>query len=129
MIPRYLAPGSYRYYGSLGGLVAWQLAFFVIATDPKRYRPIMLPAVMEKLLWVLTLITIYLQGRMMSAEVSVQPDSMEELPLGRAAPCNNCYAMKVWRWSVVTGNGAIWFAHIIPPAIGLFSSNRHSREE
>ena len=69
MIPMYMAPGSYRYYGSLGGLVAWQLAFFVIATDPKRYRPIMLPALMEKLLWMLTLITIYLHGRMTSAEV------------------------------------------------------------
>lgn len=34
MIPMYLAPGSNRYYGSLGGLVAWQFAFFVIATDP-----------------------------------------------------------------------------------------------
>lgn len=55
MIPMYLAPGSYRYYGSLGGLVAWQFAFFVIATDPKRYRLIMIPALMEKLLWVLPL--------------------------------------------------------------------------
>ncbi len=32
MIPMYLAPGSFRYYGSLGGLVAWQFAFFVIST-------------------------------------------------------------------------------------------------
>jgi hypothetical protein len=70
MIPMYLASGSYRYYGSLGGLVAWQFAFFVIATDPRRYRPMMIPALMEKLLWVLTLITVYLQGRMTAAEVA-----------------------------------------------------------
>jgi hypothetical protein len=69
MIPMYLASGSYRYYGSLGGLVAWQFAFFVIATDPKRYRLMMIPALMEKLLWVLTRIAIYFQGRMTSAEV------------------------------------------------------------
>jgi len=70
MIPMYLAPGSFRYYGSLGGLVAWQFAFFVIAMDPKRYRPMMIPAVMEKLLWVLALFVVYFQGRMTSAEVA-----------------------------------------------------------
>ena len=70
MIPMYLAAGSHRYYGSLGGLVAWQFAFFLIATDPKRYRPMMIPALMEKLLWVLTLIVLYLQGRMTSGEVA-----------------------------------------------------------
>lgn len=69
MIPMYLAPGSYRYYGSLGGLVAWQFAFFVIASDPRRYRPIMIPALMEKLLWVLTLIVIYVRGGITSTEV------------------------------------------------------------
>ena len=70
MVPMYLAPGSYRYYGSLGGLVAWQFAFFMIATDPKRYRLMMIPALMEKLLWVLTLIALYIQGRITSGEVA-----------------------------------------------------------
>ena len=70
MIPMYLAPGSYRYYGSLGGIVAWQFAFFVIATDPTRYRWMMIPAMMEKLFWVLALTVVYLQGRMTSAEVA-----------------------------------------------------------
>jgi len=70
MIPMYLAPGSYRYYGSLGGIVAWQFAFFVIATDPIRYRWMMIPALMEKLFWVLALVVCYVQGRMTLAEVS-----------------------------------------------------------
>jgi hypothetical protein len=52
MIPMYLAPGSYRYYGSLGGVLAWQFAFFVIAADPIRYRWMMIPALMEELFWV-----------------------------------------------------------------------------
>ncbi len=70
LIPMYLASGSYRYYGSLAGLVAWQVAFFMIAWDPKRFRPMMIPAVIEKLLWVLTLIFLYLQGRLNSVELA-----------------------------------------------------------
>jgi hypothetical protein len=37
-----------QYYGLLGVALAWQLAFLVIAGDPIRYRPLMLPAVLEK---------------------------------------------------------------------------------
>lgn len=70
IIPMYLAPGSYRYYGSLGAVLAWQFAFFVIAMDPLRYRWMMIPAMMEKLFWVLALIVVFMQGRMTSAEVA-----------------------------------------------------------
>ncbi|MCK6460150.1 MAG: hypothetical protein L6Q95_09685 [Planctomycetes bacterium] len=37
-----------QYYALLGVALAWQLAFLVIARDPARYRPLMLPAVAEK---------------------------------------------------------------------------------
>jgi hypothetical protein len=37
------------YYGFLGVTLAWQLAFLVISTDPRRYRPLMLVGVVEKL--------------------------------------------------------------------------------
>ncbi len=37
-----------QYYALLGVALAWQLAFLVIAKDPVRYRPLMLPAVAEK---------------------------------------------------------------------------------
>jgi hypothetical protein len=66
----YLAPGSYRYYASIGELVACQFAFFVIATDPKRYRSMMIPALIEKLLWVLTLTAVYFQGGTTLAKVA-----------------------------------------------------------
>lgn len=69
IIPMYMAPGTYRYYGVLGPLVAWQLVFFLIAADPKRYRPIMIPAMLEKALWVLTLIFFFMQGKLTTAEV------------------------------------------------------------
>ena len=69
LIPMYIADGSYRYYGSLGGLVAWQVAFFVIAYDPARYRIMMVPATMEKLLWVATLVVLYFRGDLAAREV------------------------------------------------------------
>ena len=69
IIPMYMAPGTWRYYGVLGPLVAWQLVFFLVASDPKRYRPIMLPAILEKTLWVLTLIVMHTQGKMTQIEL------------------------------------------------------------
>jgi hypothetical protein len=37
------------YYGFVGVALAWQFAFLIIAQDPVRYRPIMLPSILEKL--------------------------------------------------------------------------------
>src|SRR4051812_29371685 len=36
------------YYGFVGVTLAWQVMFLVIGSDPVRYRPAMLPAVLEK---------------------------------------------------------------------------------
>lgn len=36
------------FYGFTGVGLSWQLAFLVIAADPARYRPLMLPAIVEK---------------------------------------------------------------------------------
>ena len=69
MVPMYLAEGSYRYYGSLGGLVAWQIAFFVIASEPRRFRTMMIPATLEKLLWVATLVITYFRGQLTTPEL------------------------------------------------------------
>src|SRR5262249_61025218 len=35
------------YYGFVGTALAWQLAFLVVATDPIRFRPIILPSIVE----------------------------------------------------------------------------------
>ena len=51
------------YYGFAGVGLAWQLAFLVIGSDPARYRPMMVPAIAAKFLYGLTLIVLYLQGR------------------------------------------------------------------
>ena len=37
------------FYGFWGVTLAWQLAFLVISTDPRRYRPLMPVTVVEKL--------------------------------------------------------------------------------
>ena len=36
------------YYGFVGVALVFQLVFLVISTDPTRYRPMMIPAVLEK---------------------------------------------------------------------------------
>ncbi len=36
------------YYGFVGVALAWQVAFFIIAKDPVRYRAMMIPAIIEK---------------------------------------------------------------------------------
>ncbi len=40
------------YYGFVGLALVWQIAFFIIASDPARYRPIMLAAIPEKFIFV-----------------------------------------------------------------------------
>jgi hypothetical protein len=36
------------FYGFVGVGLAWQIAFLIIATDPARFRPIMLAGILEK---------------------------------------------------------------------------------
>jgi len=52
------------YFGFLGAGLVWQIAFFVIARDPVRFRPMMIPSVLEKLSYVVMLIVLHLQGRL-----------------------------------------------------------------
>ena len=52
------------YYGFIGVAVAWQLAFFIIAGNPIRYRPIMLAAIVEKAAFGLPAIGLFLAGRL-----------------------------------------------------------------
>src|SRR5271170_7521568 len=56
------------FYGFVGVALAWQFAFFVIAKDPVRFRPMMIPSVLEKLGWGLAAVILYLQGRISSGD-------------------------------------------------------------
>lgn len=51
------------YYGFIGVALAFQIAFLIIATDPVRYRPLMIAAVVEKLSFGLSTVILYLQNR------------------------------------------------------------------
>src|SRR5436190_20652573 len=51
------------YYGFVGMVVAFQVVFLVIATDPVRYRPLMLASVLEKAFFGLGMPILYLQHR------------------------------------------------------------------
>jgi hypothetical protein len=52
------------FYGFLGVAVAWQVAFLVIARDPRRFRPLMVPAILEKASYGLAIIALFLGGRL-----------------------------------------------------------------
>jgi len=51
------------YYGFLGVALAFQLVFFIIATDPAKYRLLMVPSVVEKFSFAGALLALHLQGR------------------------------------------------------------------
>jgi hypothetical protein len=44
--------------------MVWQLAFILIARDPIRFRPMMIPAILEKLVYSIPVIILVLQKRM-----------------------------------------------------------------
>lgn len=65
------------FYGFVGCALAWQLAFCFIATDPVRYRPLMIPSVLEKATFAIAIVTLVLQGRTHSSDlVFVCTDSL-----------------------------------------------------
>jgi hypothetical protein len=61
------------YYGFVGVTLAWQMAFLVIASNPTRYRTIMLAAILEKLIYVATMVVLYLKGQISAGQLAVIP--------------------------------------------------------
>lgn len=91
LVPMYFMEGWYMervppalthpefYYGFIGVALAWQALFVLIARDPARMRPAMLPAVLEKLGWGIAVPVLVLQGRTSSFFV---PAAAIDLVLG-----------------------------------------------
>jgi hypothetical protein len=52
------------FYGFAGAALAWQIAFFFIAKDPARHRPLMIPSMLEKFSYGAAVVVLVLQGRM-----------------------------------------------------------------
>jgi hypothetical protein len=66
----YNAPIDYPqfFYGFFSVAMAWQIAFFVIGFDPARFRPMMIPGIIEKLGHTATVLTLYSRGRVSVAD-------------------------------------------------------------
>jgi hypothetical protein len=58
------------YYGFVGAGLAWQIAFLIIATDPVRFRPIIIACVVEKFTYAGALIVLYLQSRLHTSDLT-----------------------------------------------------------
>ncbi len=51
------------FYGFIGIAVAWQLLFLILSRDPARYRPMMIPAIVEKASFGIAVLILFLQQR------------------------------------------------------------------
>jgi hypothetical protein len=51
------------FYGFLGVALAWQFLFLFIAHNPVRYRPMMIPSILEKLSYAIAVIVLLKQHR------------------------------------------------------------------
>jgi len=65
--PAITHPGFF--YGFLGCALAWQVAFCFMATDPVRYRPLMIPSVLEKASYAVAVVTLVVERRMHPSEL------------------------------------------------------------
>ncbi len=65
--PAITHPGFY--YGFAGVALAWQIAFLFIAQDPIRLRPIMIPSMVEKFSYGITVVTLVMQGSMHGSDL------------------------------------------------------------
>jgi hypothetical protein len=67
---RYAPPMDYPhfFYGFLSVAMAWQIAFLVIGSNPLRFRPLMIPGILEKLGHVVTLAVLHGQARIAWAD-------------------------------------------------------------
>ena len=67
------------YYGFIGVAVAWQIVFLTFAKNPVRYRPLMLPAIVEKAAFGIPACILYMLGRL---SVSLFAAGIIDLVLG-----------------------------------------------
>jgi len=51
------------FYGFIGVAVAWQVLFLILSRNPIRYRPIMIPAILEKAGFGIATLALFLQNR------------------------------------------------------------------
>ncbi len=67
------------FYGFIGVVLAWQIAFLIIGRDPQRFRPLMPVTVLEKLVFAVPILMLWARG---SVDRSVLPFAAIDLLLG-----------------------------------------------
>jgi len=77
----YPPPADYPhfFYGFLSVTMAWQIAFLIIGSNPIRFRPLMIAAMVEKFGYLVTLAVLYAHARISPAETST---GLPDLVLG-----------------------------------------------
>jgi hypothetical protein len=60
-----------HFYGFVGLALVWQFAFLLISRDPARWRPLMPITVLEKLVFGVPALVLFLQGRVHSSVLAV----------------------------------------------------------
>ena len=76
---RYAAPVDYPqfFWGFFSVALAWQFAFLLIGSNPVRFRPLMVPAIVEKFGFIVTLAVLLGRGRIPSADAAAAiPDAV-----------------------------------------------------
>lgn len=65
--PAITHPGFFYGFAAVG--LAWQIAFMFIARDPVRFRPLMIPSMVEKFGYGITVVVLVLQARMHASDL------------------------------------------------------------
>jgi hypothetical protein len=76
---QYAPPTAYPhfFYGFMSVAMAWQIAFLIIGSDPARFRLLMIPATIEKLGYVATLIVLFSRARIPAVDAQAAvPDGL-----------------------------------------------------
>jgi len=75
----YAPPAAYPqfFYGFISVALAWQIAFLIIGSDPARFRLLMIPAIVEKLGYVATLIVLFSRAQIPAVDAQAAvPDGL-----------------------------------------------------
>src|SRR5580765_5715072 len=69
---QYTPPTTYPqfFYGFLSITMAWQIAFLVIGSNPSRFRPLMIPSIVEKIGFIVTVAVLHSQARISMADAA-----------------------------------------------------------
>jgi hypothetical protein len=67
------------YFGFLAVTMAWQFGFLTIGSNPVRFRLVMIPAMLEKFIYIVTVVVLYARSRIAMSDVLI---TVPDLVLG-----------------------------------------------